>query len=133
MGESGGHGCRATQPRRNLLLEPFIIVVPSLLDARPGFVWLYLHSTLIVYARYKMIATEEEPPIIPVTPTFEDFDNEAVYKATQREASSQSCGNFVVEFGKQRAQVARDLEPEHFQWLLDDTNRNREDYPVRWM
>ena len=40
---------------------------------------------------------------------FRDYDDKAVFDEFEREAGSEKCQNFVVEFGADSARVARDL------------------------
>lgn len=76
---------------------------------------------------------EQHPVVVGnVFDKFEDFDDESVFKETEREAGSESCKNFVVEFGSRQARVARDLEEDDFKLILEDDTRG-EGYPIRWM
>ncbi len=74
----------------------------------------------------------QHPVVGDVGDRFQDFDLEAVYSETKREAGSKDCQNFVVEFGPGRARVARDLGVDDFRSILDRDTREDE-YPIRWM
>lgn len=79
-------------------------------------------------------ALEQQQPVAvgDVLSKFEDFDAESVFDETEREAGSESCQNFVVEFGSCHARVARDLGPDDFKSILED-DAQRAKYPIRWM
>jgi hypothetical protein len=62
---------------------------------------------------------------------FADYDDEQVYKSSQIRALQEETHNFVVEFGKEGARVAFDLEQEHVQSLLNTPAPAER--PVRWM
>ncbi len=65
---------------------------------------------------------------------FNDYDDEEVFHSVQRDALNRNSRNFVLEFGRDEAQIAFDLEPLAFKGLLDEQTRQRElQYPVRWM
>ena len=62
---------------------------------------------------------------------FDNFDDEEVYNASQRRALDELTRNFVVEFGKSKAQIA-------FDWGTGDITKlfgseRNEETPVRWM
>ena len=63
---------------------------------------------------------------------FENFDNVDVYNRSQSRALRESTRNFVVEFGKDEAQIAFDMNVDHVQEMLD-VPRGLERPPVRWM
>ncbi|KAI1244097.1 hypothetical protein MGN70_013966 [Eutypa lata] len=79
-------------------------------------------------------ALEQQQPVAvgDVLSKFEDFDAESVFDETEREAGSESCQNFVVEFGSCHARVARDLGPDDFKSILED-DAQRAKYPIRWI
>lgn len=62
---------------------------------------------------------------------FADYDNEQVYNSSQTRALREETHNFVVEFGKEGAQVAFDLQQKDVQSLLDTPAPAER--PVRWM
>lgn len=62
---------------------------------------------------------------------FQDYDNISVYQLSQTTAKEQGTQNFVVEFGREQAQIAFDVKREHVQSLLS-TPASAE-RPVRWM
>jgi hypothetical protein len=66
------------------------------------------------------------------TGQFEDFDNADVYTRSKSRALKESTRNFVVEFGKDEAQIAFDMSVEDMQSLLN-APRETEPRPVRWM
>ncbi|TAQ89005.1 hypothetical protein B7494_g2683 [Chlorociboria aeruginascens] len=63
---------------------------------------------------------------------FADFDDEGVYKQSQERVLLESTKNFVVEFGKDEAQIAFDLDAEDVDALLQDTAHQHQ-RPVRWI
>jgi hypothetical protein len=63
--------------------------------------------------------------------SFEDFDDEEVYRNSELRALDESTRNFVVEFGKAKAHIAFNLGTGDLQKLFD-SERN-EEKPVRWM
>lgn len=79
---------------------------------------------------------EQHPVVVgDVRDKFEDFDLEYVFQATEREAGSEACKNFVVEFGSRKARVARDLGADDFRSILEEDGGGARDneYPIRWM
>lgn len=62
---------------------------------------------------------------------FENFDDEEVYRQSQRRALDESTRNFVVEFGKSNAYIAFDLGTGDLQKLFESERNNEK--PVRWM
>ena len=62
---------------------------------------------------------------------FADFDDAAIYKGSQARALNEATHNFVVEFGKDEAQVAFDLDVADIQNVLDTPREGPR--PVRWM
>ncbi|RDW94480.1 hypothetical protein BP5796_00243 [Coleophoma crateriformis] len=67
----------------------------------------------------------------PVPHRFRNFDDQAVFEDSQERATKETTRNFVVEFGKNEAQVAFDLDANHIADLLK-TERSLE-RPVRWI
>jgi hypothetical protein len=63
--------------------------------------------------------------------SFYDFDNKVVYSQSIERARNQAARNFVVEFGKEEAQVAFDLDSSKFKALLQE--EGSAERPVRWM
>lgn len=62
---------------------------------------------------------------------FEDFDDKAVYDQSQARALNNLTHNFIVEFGKERAQIVFDLGSKDVKALL---NAERDPArPIRWM
>jgi hypothetical protein len=62
---------------------------------------------------------------------FENFDDEEIYRQAQRRALLGSTRNFVVEFGKNSANIAFDLDEEQIQELIDTPRK--EEKRIRWM
>ena len=62
---------------------------------------------------------------------FENFDDEEVYERSQQRVLNESTRNFVVEFGKSKAQIAFDFENGDLQKLFE--SERSEEKPVRWM
>ncbi|RYP59990.1 hypothetical protein DL770_010097 [Monosporascus sp. CRB-9-2] len=75
---------------------------------------------------------DQHPNAGDASDKFEDFDLKAVFQETAREAASENCRNFVVEFGSRRARVARDLELCDFVSMFKTDTRGDE-YPIRWI
>ncbi|RYP46700.1 hypothetical protein DL768_007133 [Monosporascus sp. mg162] len=75
---------------------------------------------------------DQHPNAGNVSDKFKDFDDEAVFQETAREAASENCNNFVIEFGPCRARVARDLELCDFVSMFKK-DTPRDDYPIRWI
>jgi hypothetical protein len=63
--------------------------------------------------------------------SFVDFDDETVFRQSQTLALTDSTLNFAVEFGKDKAHIAFDLNASEVETLLS-TERSSET-PVRWM
>jgi hypothetical protein len=63
--------------------------------------------------------------------SFNDFDNETVYRESQVRALDESTHNFVVEFGKSNAQIAFNLGTGDVKKLFE--SERDEEKPVRWM
>jgi hypothetical protein len=66
------------------------------------------------------------------TTSFQNYDDEAVYNAAIDHETSSLWLNFVIEFGKDKPQIAFDVGATNVQNLLQD-RRDRERFPVRWM
>ena len=65
---------------------------------------------------------------------FRDYDDKTVFDEFEREAGSERCQNFVVEFGADSARVARDLGEADLRSILDAGNAPRgDDCLIRWM
>lgn len=62
---------------------------------------------------------------------FEDFDDQQIYEASKLRALQPNTRNFVVEFGKDDAQIAFDLLPDDVERLLKA--ERAVERPVRWM
>lgn len=62
---------------------------------------------------------------------FADFDDKQVYDGSRLLALDPKTRNFVVEFGKDAAQIAFDLSSEDVEDLL--TAKRVDERPVRWM
>lgn len=62
---------------------------------------------------------------------FADFDDEQTYNDSQSRALLERTRNFVVQFGKEEAQIAFDLDADDVQTLLDTPSPVER--PVRWM
>ncbi|RYO91652.1 hypothetical protein DL766_004220 [Monosporascus sp. MC13-8B] len=75
---------------------------------------------------------DQHPHAGDLSDKFKDFDLKAVFRETAREAASENCSNFVVEFGPRRARVARDLELCDFESMFRNPTRGDE-YPIRWI
>ena len=82
---------------------------------------------LLLNASYASTYTMEEK-----SGQFEDFDNVDVYNRSKARALRESTRNFVVEFGKDEAQIAFDMSADHIRAMLD-VPRETERPPVRWM
>ncbi|KAH7031598.1 uncharacterized protein B0I36DRAFT_324269 [Microdochium trichocladiopsis] len=65
-----------------------------------------------------------------VGPIFQDFDEASVFEQMVNSSATADCTNFVVEFGHDRARVARNLELGHFENLYRERDP---DYPIRWI
>ncbi|RYO98539.1 hypothetical protein DL764_007046 [Monosporascus ibericus] len=75
---------------------------------------------------------DQHPTAGDASDKFEDFDLKAVFQETAREAASETCSNFVVEFGPRRVRVARNLELCDFESMFKNDTRGDE-YPIRWI
>lgn len=64
-------------------------------------------------------------------PDFNDFDDKGVYDRSQSLALDHATRNFVVEFAKENAHIAFNLNPNDVQELLSTVREPRR--PVRWM
>lgn len=62
---------------------------------------------------------------------FRDYDDENVYIQSQELALDPSTRNFIVDFGKDSAQIAFNSSPEDVRRVLGE--RNSEERPIRWM
>ena len=62
---------------------------------------------------------------------FADFDDEQTYNDSQSRALLERTRNFVVQFGKEEAQIAFNLDADDVQTLLETPNPVER--PVRWM
>jgi len=62
---------------------------------------------------------------------FKDFDDENVYNWSQTHALRDTTRNFVVEFGKEEAHIAFDIEIKDVQTLF--STQHEPTKPVRWM
>ena len=62
---------------------------------------------------------------------FEDFDDEDVFRQSERRALDESTRNFMVEFGKTNAQIAFNLGTGDLQKIL--ASERTKEKPVRWM
>jgi hypothetical protein len=62
---------------------------------------------------------------------FADFDDKQTYNDSQSRALLERTRNFVVQFGKEEAQIAFDLDADDVQTLLDTPSPVER--PVRWM
>lgn len=62
---------------------------------------------------------------------FADFDDVAIYNGSHARALDEATRNFVVEFGKDEARVAFDLNVADVQTLFDTSREVPR--PVRWM
>jgi hypothetical protein len=62
---------------------------------------------------------------------FANFDDEAVYNESKRHVLDPNTTNFVVEFGKEEAQIAYKVKADHISELL--TAERAPGRPVRWM
>lgn len=65
---------------------------------------------------------------------FKNYDDTDVYRDVQGWLQSPKARNFVVEFGQNEAQIARDLDSTQFERLIKPHERHElPDRPVRWM
>jgi hypothetical protein len=62
---------------------------------------------------------------------FADYDVEEVYEESRAFAKDPSTSNFVVEFGREQAQIAFDLDISQFQTLI--SKPTPEERQLRWM
>jgi len=63
---------------------------------------------------------------------FYDFDIADVYDTKLAQAKDENTRNFVVEFGKDEARIAMNLDTQDVQNLLSQTSR-QSSRPVRWL
>jgi hypothetical protein len=62
---------------------------------------------------------------------FQNYDDIEIYNNIQAAAGSETRKNFVVEFGKDRAEIALDIADDEIGPLLTDARSP--ELPVRWM
>ena len=62
---------------------------------------------------------------------FADYEDAKVYAASQTFACESATLNFVVEFGKDEAQIAFDVKEDQLDVLL--SKPKNPDRPIRWM
>ena len=62
---------------------------------------------------------------------FENYDDEKVYAKSEVTMLSEDTRNFVVEFGKDKADIVFNIEDEEMGALLESPRS--EGLPVRWM
>ena len=62
---------------------------------------------------------------------FENYDDEKVYAKSEVKMLSEDTRNFVVEFGKDKADIAFNVEDTEMGALLESPRP--EGLPVRWM
>lgn len=62
---------------------------------------------------------------------FADFDDKAVYEESKKHVLHPNTTNFVVEFGKEEAQIAYNVTADNVSELL--TSERVPGRPVRWM
>lgn len=63
--------------------------------------------------------------------SFYNYDDKEIYENCKQKALDISTKNFVIEFGKDEAQIAFDLQECDFNGLL--TASRPEKRPIRWM
>lgn len=78
------------------------------------------------------MASSQDPTSPSTGLQWQDFDDEKVFRATEKEAAAAKCRNFVLEFGPNNARINRDLTKEQFDVLLNQESRSSE-HPIRWM
>lgn len=62
---------------------------------------------------------------------FRNFDDKTIFDESQNRALTDSTRNFVVEFGKDEANIAFDLDVKDVKALLNANSP--QERPVRWM
>ena len=62
---------------------------------------------------------------------FKNFDDENVYNQSQDHALNHATKNFVVEFGKEQAHIAFNIDVNDVQTMLSTAHEPEK--PVRWM
>lgn len=73
-------------------------------------------------------ATKQPPVVVAgsvLDSLFKDFDKEDVFNDIMAHAVDPKARNFVVEFGGERARIAKDLEAQHFVSLLKQKRERR--------
>ena len=78
-------------------------------------------------------SVKQEPADAMAHDLFRDYDDKAVFNEFEREAGSEKCQNFVVEFGADSARVARDLEEDDIRSILDAGSPPGDGNLIRWM
>ena len=78
-------------------------------------------------------SVKQEPADAMAHDLFRDYDDKAVFDEFEREAGSETCQNFVVEFGADSARVARDLEEDDIRSILDAGSPPGDGNLIRWM
>lgn len=78
-------------------------------------------------------SVKQEPADAMAHDLFRDYDDKAVFDEFEREAGSEKCQNFVVEFGADSARVARDLEEDDIRSILDAGSPPGDGNLIRWM
>lgn len=78
-------------------------------------------------------SVKHEPADAMAHDLFRDYDDKAVFDEFEREAGSEKCQNFVVEFGADSARVARDLEEDDIRSILDAGSPPGDGNLIRWM
>ena len=81
-----------------------------------------------------MAASAKHEPVAAVArDLFWDYDDKAVFDEFEHEAGSETCQNFVVEFGTDSARVARDLGEADIRSILDAGLPPGDSNLIRWM
>lgn len=62
---------------------------------------------------------------------FHNYDKQEIYDECKLKAIDISTKNFVIDFGKEEAKIAFDLEEKDFDKIL--TESRPEQRPIRWM
>ncbi len=70
------------------------------------------------------------PAAEPLRTKFQDFNDETTFQSLRRQAVDAAALNFVVHFGKEKAQMALDLSDKELGAFLQSEDP---EYPVRWM
>ncbi|KAG9235638.1 hypothetical protein BJ875DRAFT_458578 [Amylocarpus encephaloides] len=65
------------------------------------------------------------------SPLFQDYDDDKVFHDAQERARDEASRNFVIEFGKDEAQIAFDLGEQDFNSLLNTPRTPT--LPIRWI